>query len=53
MRFSNNSIVNFVFPNINGNFPNLDIIKTVDEKNSIILMIITNRIIKKGNTLFR
>lgn len=51
IKLSKNSIVNYLFQNLNKEEGNLDILKTVDSKNLIKLLIITNREIKKGEIL--
>ena len=48
IKLSKNSIVNYLFQNLNKEEGNLDILKTVDSKNLIKLLIIINREIKKG-----
>ena len=51
IKLSKNSLVNYLFQNSNKSEENLDIIKIVDTKNLIKLLIITNREIKKGEIL--
>jgi len=51
IKISQNSIVNFLFPNLKNIRENLDIIKIVDSQNLIKLLVITKRNIKKGEIL--
>ena len=48
---SNNSIIEYFLPENNLNDNNLDILKIVDLKDYIKLVIISNRYIKKGEKL--
>ena len=52
IKLSRNSLVNYLFQNLTKIEGNLDIIKTIDSKNLIKLLIVTNREVKKGEILF-
>ena len=52
IKLSRNSLVNYLFQNLTKIEGNLDIIKTIDSKNLIKLLIVTNREVKKREILF-